>query len=174
MNDKINKIINETELFTKYKSSYISAFIDLSIHTFLMSFLMYSLWYFRNSLFSILIIPLFSLLNLRTFIVFHDCGHNSYTPSKTLNYLISNILGILVFTPLCWGWHHRNHHLTNGNKTNEMKHQYNETVPDSLQDYKQYNRLTQISYKIIRYPFIFFLFFPIYYFQSLKRKMSLQ
>ena len=172
MNDKINIIhtqINETELFIKYKSSYISAFIDLSIHAVLMSLSFYSLWFFRNSLLSIFTIPLFSLFIIRTFVVFHDCGHNSYTPNKTLNYLISNLLGILVFTPLCWSWHHKNHHLTSGNKTNYMKHKYNETVPDSLQDYKQYNRLTQISYKIIRYPFIFFIIYPILYYGLQQR-----
>ena len=78
------KTINETELFMKYKPSYTSAFLDFSIHAFLMCSSFYSLWYFRNSW--IVIFPVVSsgLLNLRTFIVFHDCGHNSYSPNKTI------------------------------------------------------------------------------------------
>lgn len=162
-------MINETELFKKYKSSYMYAFTDLSIHTFLMSSSFYLLWYFRNSLFSIFTIPLLSLFISRTFVIFHDCGHNSYTPNNILNYLLSHLSGILIFTPLCWNWHHKNHHLTNGNKTNHIKFKYNETVSVNLHQYKQYNRFTQISYKIIKYPFIFFIFFPILYYGIYQR-----
>ena len=35
--------INESELFTKYKSSYISAFLDFSLHTFY--FLLHCIYY---------------------------------------------------------------------------------------------------------------------------------
>ena len=60
--------INESELFTKYKSSYFSALLDLSIHTFLFSSSLYLLWLFRNSWLSIFTIPLLGLLNIKTFI----------------------------------------------------------------------------------------------------------
>ncbi len=89
------KTINETELFRKYKSSYTSTFLDFSVHAFLLSSSFYSLWYFRNSWLSVLIVPLLGLLNVKTFIIFHDCGHDSYTPNRTLNYIIGTITGVL-------------------------------------------------------------------------------
>jgi omega-6 fatty acid desaturase (delta-12 desaturase) len=110
----LNKI-NEIELFTKYKSSYKSAFFDLSIHTFYVSYAFFLMWFFRNSWLSVFTIPLLGLLNVKTFIIFHDCGHQSYTPNKTLNYMIGIITGIITITPF---FNHNTHHLTNGNYEN--------------------------------------------------------
>ena len=168
MNDEISiappaKMINETELFMKYKSSYTSAFIDFSVHAFIMCSSFYSLWYFRNSWLSGFTIPLVSFMNGRTFVVFHDCGHNSYTPNKTLNYILGNILGVCVFTPFCWNWHHGNHHLTSGNTTNNLNHKYNETIYHNLQQYKQWNWLKKTMYKTMRHPIVFFTLVPVLY-----------
>lgn len=55
----------------------------------------------------------------RTFIVFHDCSHQSYTPNKTLNYIISHITGTFTFFTPNWVLDHRVHHLTNGNRENK-------------------------------------------------------
>ena len=84
--------INESYMFMKYKSSYKSALKDLSFHVFLLCLSFYSIWYFRNSMWSILTILLLGLLNVKTFIIFHDCGHNSYIPNRILN----NIIGIIL------------------------------------------------------------------------------
>ena len=89
------KTINETELFTKYKSSYTSAFLDFSVHAFLACSSFYSLWYFRNSWLSVFTITLSGLMYGRTIILFHHCGHNNYTPNKPLNYIIGITSGIL-------------------------------------------------------------------------------
>jgi omega-6 fatty acid desaturase (delta-12 desaturase) len=166
---EINKTINETELFQKYKSTYTSVFIDLSFHIFLMCSSFYSLWYFRNSWLSVFTVPLVSFMNCRTFVVFHDCGHNSYTPSKTLNHILGNILGVCVFTPFCWNWHHGNHHLTSGNTTNNLNHKYNELIFHNLQQYKQWNWLKQTIYKTIRHPIVFFSLVPFLYFGIKQR-----
>jgi omega-6 fatty acid desaturase (delta-12 desaturase) len=163
------KTINETELFMKYKSSYTSGLLDFSVHAFLMCSSFYSLWYFRNSWFSVFTIPLLGLLNVKTFIIFHDCGHNSYTPNRTLNYILGNVLGIFTFTPFCWSYHHYNHHLTNGNITNKLNHKYNETIYHNLHQYKQWSYLKQIIYKILRHPVVFFTLVPILYFGIKQR-----
>lgn len=110
----LNKI-NESELFTKYKSYYKSAFFDLSIHTFHVSYAFFLMWFFKNSWLSVFTIPLLGLLNVKTFIIFHDCRHQSYTPNKTLNYIIGIITGIITITPFSWNFNHNTHHLTNGN-----------------------------------------------------------
>ena len=129
----------------------------------------YSLWYFRNSWLSVLTVHLAAFMNVGTFIVFHDCGHNSYTPSKTLNYIIGNILGVCVLKPFCWNWHHGNHHLTSGNAENHLNHYYNETIYHSLLQFKQWSRLKQAVYKILRHPIVFFTLVPVFYFGIKQR-----
>ena len=124
--------------YSKYKSSYLDSFIDLSIHSLLYLSSLYGTWYYRNHCLSILTIPLLGLMTMRTFIIYHDCGHNSYTPNKKINYILGSILGIFVFTPFCWTYSHHNHHLTSGNKEETLKHGQNETVTYTLKQYEQF------------------------------------
>ena len=100
-------------------------------------------------------VPLLGLMNVRTYIVFHDCGHNSYTPSKTLNYMIGSILGIPVFTPFCWTYNHHNHHLTSGNIENKLEHLQNETAHYTFKEYKEMG-YKRYLYRTIMHPSVFF------------------
>lgn len=178
----LNKI-NENELFTKYKSSYKSAFFDLSIHTFYLSCAFYLMYFFRNSWLSLFTITFLGLLNLKTFIIFHDCGHHSYTPNKTLNYMIGIITGLIVITPFSWNFNHHTHHLTNGNYENIYGYPYNETIFHSLKQYKTFSFPIRIIYKCIKHPCVFFSIIPIFKFliimrfnafRLLKKKLSVK
>jgi acyl-lipid omega-6 desaturase (Delta-12 desaturase) len=52
---------------------------------------------------------------LRTFIVFHDCAHGSFLPSKRANVLLGRVLGVVVFSPFqSWRQSHAVHHATAG------------------------------------------------------------
>ncbi len=166
-------IINESELFMKYKSTYSSAFIDLSIHICCMSSNFVLLWYFRNSWLSVFTIPLLGCMLSRTFIILHDCGHNSYSPSKLINYIIGSISGIFVLSPICWSYIHHIHHLTSGNINNDKNFNYNELIDSSLYDYKQWSQNKRIIYKILRYPYVFFLLVPVIYYGLLMRANTL-
>src|ERR1700760_4278029 len=42
---------------------------------------------------------------LRTFIVFHDCGHGSFLPSKRANLWVGRLTGLVVFQPYA-NWRH--------------------------------------------------------------------
>jgi omega-6 fatty acid desaturase (delta-12 desaturase) len=161
--------MKESELFIKYKSSYGTAVCDLSVHMFLICSSVYALWYFRNSWVSILTIPFTAGMINRTFIVFHDCGHNSYMPNAILNYILGNILGVFVFTPFSWSWHHGNHHKTSGNIRNKLKHKYNETIYHTLFQYSQWGWCKRLLYNIVRYPFIFYSVVPVIYFGIKQR-----
>ena len=163
------KTINETELFMTHKSSYSSAFIDFSVQTFLLCSSFFSLWYFRNSWFSIFTVPFLGLLNVKTFIIFHDCGHNSYTPSRTLNYVIGLITGVLVQTPLYWSFRHDTHHATNGNIENMYDWRYNEHIYCTLSQYKKFNLVKRCIFRFFITPEIFFLFAPLLNFIILER-----
>jgi acyl-lipid omega-6 desaturase (Delta-12 desaturase) len=142
-------------LFNKYRSSYIDSFKDITKHIFIYSSLLYSLYYFKDTYMNLFIIPFLGLMNMRTFIIFHDCGHNSYTPNKKLNYIIGSLLGIPVFTPFCWSYDHNNHHLTSGNKENKLNHGYNETIFHTLNEYKEMGNIFKKMYKIYRHPCLF-------------------
>ena len=52
---------------------------------------------------------------LRTYIVFHDCAHGSFLPSKRGNAWLGTALGLLVFAPFVrWRHDHAVHHATSG------------------------------------------------------------
>ena len=52
---------------------------------------------------------------LRTYILFHDCTHGSFLPSKRANAWLGVTLGLLVFSPFpSWRHNHAVHHATSG------------------------------------------------------------
>jgi omega-6 fatty acid desaturase (delta-12 desaturase) len=164
----MNKV-NESELFMKYKSSYKSAFLDLSLHTFLFSSSLYLLWLFRNSWLNIFTIPLLGLILHRNYVVFHDCGHDSYTPNKTLNYILSSYYGITTFSSPNWILDHHTHHLTNGNIENKYKFKFNELLYYNVNQYKKFTHFQKNIFTFFHTPIVFFSFFPILYFFVIQR-----
>ncbi|MDH5607506.1 MAG: fatty acid desaturase [Anaerolineae bacterium] len=55
-------------------------------------------------------------LHIRLFIFQHDCGHNSFFPSKQWNNRLGGLLGILTLTPFAyWRKTHAVHHANSGN-----------------------------------------------------------
>jgi omega-6 fatty acid desaturase (delta-12 desaturase) len=52
---------------------------------------------------------------LRTYIVFHDCAHGSFLPTKRANMWLGVLLGLLVYSPFhSWRHSHAVHHATAG------------------------------------------------------------
>ncbi|WP_051471446.1 fatty acid desaturase [Patulibacter minatonensis] len=52
---------------------------------------------------------------VRTYIVFHDCAHGSFLPSKRANHVVGVVTALIVFTPFAaWRHHHAVHHATAG------------------------------------------------------------
>jgi len=52
---------------------------------------------------------------LRTYIVFHDCAHGSFLPSRRANRRLGVILGLLVYSPYhSWRHEHAGHHASSG------------------------------------------------------------
>ena len=161
--------INEIELFSKYKPSYKSAFLDFSLHTFYLSCSFYLLWLFRNSLLSFFTIPLLGLLNVKTFIIFHDCCHQSYTPNNTLNYIISHITGTFVLTSPNWILDHHTHHLTNGNKENKYNYKFNELIDYTENEYLQMSSKNKFMFNLFYNHHTYFSVVPILYFGIIQR-----
>jgi omega-6 fatty acid desaturase (delta-12 desaturase) len=164
------KNISETELFIKYKSSYTSAFTDYSINIFLLITGHYILYRLKNNIFVYLFIPVMSLLNIKTFMSLHDCGHGSYTPNKTLNYIIGTFSGIITCTSsFNWCLDHHTHHLTAGAINNSYNYAFNETTRLKLSDYKSTSPIKKKLYKIILHPCVKFCLEPLVYYGLIQR-----
>ena len=163
--------MNEARLFQKYKSSYGSAFIDISLHIFLLYIGFYITYLFRESYACIFPITFLLFMLARTFIVFHDCGHSSYTPNNSLNYLIGSIMGIFVTIPFSWNYTHHNHHKTSGNTENELQHKAAETIYHTVVQYRNMSRPKRTLYRVMRNPFIFHTISPIIYW-GIKQRYS--
>ena len=162
-------LINESELFMKYKSSYFHAFMDLSTYSVYMITTVYLLWFFKNSYFSIFTIPLMSLMGVRSFIIFHDCCHNSYSPNKLLNYAISHLTGAVVVTSPNWIIDHHTHHLTNGNIGNKYDFDFNETTLYTKRQYLSMSDGEKRLYRFYKNPFVFSVIVPVVYFGFFQR-----
>jgi len=170
--------MNLVNLYKRFKPSYYQALRDLTIHVGMLSSTLYAMWYTKDSYVSYALIPLVSLLQVKSFVIFHDCGHNSFTPSKKLNYILGTVLGITLLTPLCWTYEHSNHHMISGNKENKLNGDHNHSIFHSLNQYKEMNRLQQTLYKVLRQPFIFnigiatFILFIVHRFHILCMKLN--
>lgn len=164
-----SNLINQSELYNKYKSSIVYGLFDFVKHSFIFYSVLYILSVYRTYNASLILIPLLSLLNARTFVIFHDCQHNSYTPNQTLNYIISVITGVFVTTSPNWILDHNTHHLSNGNIENKYKYFFNETVVFTVNQYNRFTEWEKYLYRIYKSPFVFFGIIPIMYFGIAQR-----
>lgn len=106
----------------------------------------------------LLAVPTAGLL-VRIFILFHDCGHNSFFPSTTLNRRVGFWLGVLVFTPGAQWWRsHAIHHASVGNLD---KRGVGDVLTLTVTEYRQLPALKKIGYRIVRNPWMMFGFGPI-------------
>jgi omega-6 fatty acid desaturase (delta-12 desaturase) len=89
---------------------------------------------------------------IRIFIIFHDCGHGSFTRSKKANRIIGIIAGILTFTPYDrWTDSHRIHHATVGNLD---KRGVGDVWTLTVEEYLALPKWKQTFYRIFRNPVV--------------------
>ncbi len=122
-------------------------------------FLLYkSLGY--SYLLTILLSLLASGFLIRLFIIFHDCGHNSFFRSRKANVVIGKIMGILTFTPYhSWHHQHRIHHITSANLD---KRGIGDVWTMTVDEYQNSSRSMRFIYKAFRNPFIMFTVGPLF------------
>jgi len=114
------------------------------------------MWYYKESYVGLVAIPVFSLLLGKSFVIFHHCGHNNFTPSNNLNYMIGSLLGILLLTPFSWNYDHGIHHKTSGKEDNTLYHKQNETIHHTFTQYNDMNIINKYITKLWRSPYIYF------------------
>lgn len=153
----IKNKINETELFTKYKSTYAFPLFELTTNLLQLGFGNYLLFLLKDSYSAYFLIPVMVLLNLKLFMFSHDCAHNSFTPNKTLNYVVGSVAGVLTTgVSMNWILDHHTHHQTNGNVTNKFNYAYNETTLITYNKYAKLSKMGKIATKILLHPFVQF------------------
>jgi len=97
---------------------------------------------------------------LRTYILFHDCGHGSFLPNKAANRWLGRLLALMVFTPFhAWRHAHAVHHATAG----DLERRGVGDVPTwTVAEYNAAGRGKRAAYWLFRFPLVMFLLGPIW------------
>jgi len=97
---------------------------------------------------------------LRTFIVFHDCTHGSFMPTKRGNHIVGVITGLLVFTPFArWRHQHAVHHASAGDLE---RRGVGDVQTITLSEYRAMSGKGRLAYRLFRNPLVMFTIGPIY------------
>ena len=96
---------------------------------------------------------------IRTFIIFHDCGHQSFFRSRKANRFWGVITGFLTFTPYhYWKSNHDRHHNTSGNLD---KRGFGDVWTMTVAEYAKASRRERLKYRLYRNPFVMFFLGPL-------------
>jgi acyl-lipid omega-6 desaturase (Delta-12 desaturase) len=91
---------------------------------------------------------------VRTFIIFHDCGHGSFFKSRNGNDIMGFITGILTLTPYYeWRHTHAVHHATAGDLDRRGT---GDVLTLTIAEYKALPWWKKVGYRAMRNPLIMF------------------
>lgn len=104
---------------------------------------------------------------IRTFIIFHDCCHQSFFKSRRANEIIGTITGILTLFPYQqWKNSHSIHHASSGNL---QKRGIGDMWVLTVDEYAASSLWVRIAYRLYRNPFIMFGLGPVFLFLFTNR-----
>jgi len=97
---------------------------------------------------------------LRTYILFHDCTHGSFLPSKRANTWLGRTLGLIVFSPFAsWKHNHQVHHATSG----DLDRRGVGDIPTlTVAEYQARDWKGRLAYRLFRNPLVMFGVGPLY------------
>jgi len=97
---------------------------------------------------------------VRTFIVFHDCGHGSMLPSKRANAYLGAFTGLLVLAPFTrWRHDHAVHHATSGDLE---RRGVGDVLTLTVAEYRARTPRGRLAYRLIRNPLVMFGLGPVF------------
>ena len=97
---------------------------------------------------------------LRTFIVFHDCAHGSFLPSKRANAWLGTALGLVVYESfLNWRHSHAVHHATAGDLD---RRGVGDVHTLTVAEYRALSSRGRLGYRLFRNPLVMFGLGPVY------------
>lgn len=110
--------------------------------------------YTGNYLLSLFLLLPAALFIVRTFILLHDCGHNSLFNNRQQNIWVGRFLGLLTLTPFtCWKRFHNTHHISSGNLD---KRGLGDVITWTVYEYRHKSTWVRFLYRVYRHPFILF------------------
>jgi acyl-lipid omega-6 desaturase (Delta-12 desaturase) len=96
---------------------------------------------------------------VRTFILFHDCSHGSFLPSRRANAWLGVALGLLVYSPFQrWRHDHAMHHATSGDLDRRGG---GDVKTLTVAEYNALGARARLGYRLFRNPLIMFGVGPI-------------
>jgi omega-6 fatty acid desaturase (delta-12 desaturase) len=96
---------------------------------------------------------------VRTFILFHDCSHGSFLPSRRANLWLGVVLGLLVYSPfLRWRHDHAIHHATSGDLDRRGG---GDVRTLTVAEYDALTPRARLGYRVFRNPLVMFGIGPI-------------
>jgi omega-6 fatty acid desaturase (delta-12 desaturase) len=97
---------------------------------------------------------------LRTFILFHDCTHGGFVPTRRANTWLGVALGLLVFSPFhAWRYNHAVHHGTAGDRDRRGTGDLHTLT---VEEYRAQPPRARLGYRLFRNPLVMFGIGPIY------------
>jgi len=97
---------------------------------------------------------------VRTFILFHDCSHGSFLPSRKANLWLGTVLGLFVYSPfLRWRHDHAIHHATSGDLDRRGG---GDVRTLTVSEYLALPPRAQLGYRLFRNPLVMFSVGPIF------------
>jgi acyl-lipid omega-6 desaturase (Delta-12 desaturase) len=131
------------------------------------------LWYLMYCSLAVsywLALPLILLaagFQVRTFIIFHDCGHGSFFRARKANDILGFITGVLTFTPYYhWRWEHALHH---GSAGDLDRRGTGDVWTLTVQEYLEASRWQRFAYRLARNPIVLFVLAPLFLFLIKQR-----
>jgi acyl-lipid omega-6 desaturase (Delta-12 desaturase) len=97
---------------------------------------------------------------LRTFIVFHDCAHGSFLPSRRGNLWVGRLTGLLVFQPFA-NWRH-NHAVHHGSSGDLDRRGTGDIATLTVEEYLCRPWKARLGYRLFRNPLVMFGVGPIW------------
>ncbi|HUY72070.1 MAG TPA: fatty acid desaturase [Gaiellaceae bacterium] len=97
---------------------------------------------------------------IRTFIVFHDCAHASFLPSKRANAALGAVLGVLLWFPFqAWRYKHAVHHATSGDLD---RRGVGDVQTLTIDEYRARPWWGRLGYRLFRNPLVMFGLGPLW------------
>ncbi|MGO9753769.1 MAG: fatty acid desaturase [Solirubrobacteraceae bacterium] len=137
---------------------------SLQILTSVVAYLAFSVLVYASisisPLLALALAPLAGGFLCRTFIVFHDCTHGSFWPSRRGNELVGRLCGLLTLSAFArWRHDHAIHHATAG----DLDRRGTGDLPTlTIAEYNARSPKAQRAYRVLRNPFVMFGFGPVF------------
>jgi omega-6 fatty acid desaturase (delta-12 desaturase) len=158
------------KIIRKYQVADTKRAVWQVINSVLPFFVLFVLMFFALDVSFWLMLPLALLtagFQMRMFIIQHDCGHNSFFPSKRANNILGGILGVFTLTPYAyWRKTHAIHHATSGDLDFRG---IGDVEVRTMQEFSDMNWWGRLRYRAFRNPVFMFGLAPAILFLIIHR-----